>query len=243
MRRITHLAIAPLAGLALLAPTGAAHAATNPWSAYFQAKGVTCTSVAKHADGTTETSTDTVLAKSGRQVVVRDSNTGRQTLQLLSGGRMQETFSIRQRSGGVPMVLRGVVNYPSPAALAAHRSGTAQFTMVFTLPQGLAKQALQHGRTLTLVADYKVAGLGTSTVTLGDAAATPVEAVGMKFALRSARVHDAKPAFARGFLRSMRPVLVAMNDTDWAAKGRGIVLVNTTDDTGAPLTYTQTGCS
>lgn len=222
---------------------GAAHAATNPWSAYFPAKGVTCTSVAKHADGTTETSTETVLSKSARQIVIRSSDAGRVTVRLLSGGRAQETFAMRGRSGGVPVALHAAVNLPSPAALIAHRSGSAQITVETTLPQRLAKVALRSGRTLTLVGSYKVTGLGQSAVTLADPAATTVQAVGMRFALHSARVLNAKPAFARGFMRAMRPLLLSLGDTEWTAKGRDTVLTQTTDDTGAPLVFTQTGCS
>ena len=112
--------------LLVAAPTGGpAHATkAHPWSAYFPAKGVTCTSTVTHADGKTERRETTVLAKSAKKVVTRTTGEGRTTSTLLPGGRLQTTKKVSARAAGIRVRVSLIANYPSPTKRLHRRSGS-----------------------------------------------------------------------------------------------------------------------
>lgn len=242
MRISPRLLIVP-ASLLLLAPAGAAHAAkANPWSAYYPAKGVTCTSTAPQADGTAQTVTETVLKKTASTIVTRVTGEGRTTSHLLSGGRLTQKVSVTERDSGMKFHMAGSVTYPSPAKLLHHGHGAGSFTMTMTMPAQEAKVLLTHGRTLTMTVKIRVKGLGARTITLADPAATPVQALGIRTQLGAVKISNAKPAFKHEFTKLGKSSFAALDDTQWVAKGRDVV----EDDTriaGTAVTLKQVSCS
>ncbi|SFC58047.1 hypothetical protein SAMN04487968_10869 [Nocardioides terrae] len=244
MRRTSRVLVTAFAGLALTAPAAAAHAAqANPWSAYFPAKGVTCTMTSTHGDGTTETKRETVLVKSAKKVVTRVSGGGRSTSMLLPGGKLSSTFAFTERSSDISMRVVVASTYPSPTKLEHHRPGSGKVTMTATLPAKYAKVAVKHGRTLTMTGTYRITGVGSRTVTLGDPAATRVDAIGIRTKLRSFTMTNATSIFAKVIRGEMRGLFASLGDTEWVARGRGTVQVQSTEADGTPTTATQVGCS
>lgn len=245
MSRIPRLLLVPAASLLLIAPAGAAHAAkANPWSAYFPAKGVTCMSVATDPeDGTTHKSATTVVAKSAKKMVIRETGVGHVAELLLPRGKRRETTTAPEHLAGLRGRLTAIEDYPSPAAVLAHGSATGRFTMTMSGSRRFVKAALTSGRSLTVTATVHATGVGARTVTLGDPAATTVQAIGVRTVLRSFRVsNNANPKFARVYKRLMGSLFGSMNDVEWFARGRGPVLEQTTfGDT--TVVETQTGCS
>jgi hypothetical protein len=228
----------------LALPVGNAHAAkpkANPWSAYFPAKGVSCTSTATGADGTTTTQRSTVVAKSATRVVTRISGEGRETSLLLPGGRLRTTSTTTDRASGMRASAVTVMNYPSPARLAHHGTGSGRVTLTMALPEKRAKALLSSGRTLTVTGTFRIAGLGTRAVTLADPAATTVEALGVRTRMRSFRMTHVKPTVAHLFTKIMRPLFRSLDETSWLAPGRESVRTDWADD-GSVLTETQVGC-
>lgn len=245
MRRTSQLLPLLLASLLLVVPVSA-HAAkpkTNPWLAYLPAKGVTCTSTITHADGRTERTRMTVLEKSATKVVSRETGKGRQTSLLLAGGRMRTTSTATGRESGMRFRFVAIANYPSPARLLHHRRGSARMTMTMTVPKWIAKVGLHRGRTLTMTGTYRIAGLGSRSITLADPATTVVKALGTRVTLRSLTFTNARRAFARQLRKKLRPVFAAMGATEWIAKHRGTVLYRSTDEDGSTLIQKQVGCS
>lgn len=241
---LPRLLLALGASLLLVLPMGSVSAAkAHPWSAYFPAKGVTCTSVTTRADGTTENQNITVVTKTAKKIVTRLHGQGRTTSLLLPGGRLRGTSSISYKAGGIRARFAVLANYPSPARLIRHGSGSAKVTMTMTLPRRMAEVLLKSGRTVTLTGNYRVAGLGSDSITLADSAGTVVAAIGSRVTLRSFSIKNAKPAAARGLRREMRPLFASLSRTDWIARGRGTVLSTGTDVDGAALTQRQVGCS
>lgn len=229
----------------LVAAPGAADAAKpNPWSSYFPAKGVTCTSTSTNPDdGTTDSTSTTVVSKSAKSIVLRETGTGRFELRLKKRGRMQFHLAQTERSHGQRDRMTVMENYPSPAAALAHGSATGRMTMTMPMSARLAKAALTSGRTLTVTAKIHAVGVGSRTVTLADPAATTVDAIGVRTVISSFRVgRNAKPRFAHLFKSLMGSMVGSLSGTQWFAAGRGVVLDEVTLD-GTTLTDTQTGCS
>lgn len=250
MRRLASL-LALLAAILLVVPGGGALAAKpgkpakhNGWLRYFPAVGVTCTAVATDpTDGSTVTDTTTVLAKTSKKIVIRDSGVGRLTALLLPRGRMRHVLKQTQRAFGVRERVTFVENYPSPAAALAHGSAMGRLTMTMVVPGQRARSELTSGQSMTMTADVRAVGVGSRTVVLSDAAATTVQAIGVRTLVRSLRLSaNVKPAFARFFTRMMGKLYRSMSDTTWYAPGRGDVLDQFVI-AGTALTATQTGCS
>lgn len=243
MRRIPRLLVVVPTSLLLLAPVGAAHAAkANPWSAYYPAKGVTCTSTATHADGTTTTVRETVLAKTATKVMTRVTGQGRTTFQLLPGGKLKQVSSETDQDSGMLTHLDATATFPSPATLLHHGRGSGEMTMTMTVPERDAKMVLTHGRTLTMRVTARFKGLGSRTITLADPAATTVDALGIRTSIGAFTVSNVKPAFKHRLMKVMRSVFVGPDETQWVAKGRDVVEDDTTDDDGSALTIKQVSC-
>lgn len=249
MRRIPRLLAIVPASLLLAVPAGAAHASAakaNPWSAYIPAKGVTCTMTSTNPDGTTDTEKDTVLSKSATKVVSHVTGTGRVEDLLLPGGKLRETQATTVHVSAWRMRFASVANYPSPTQLLHHRSGSGQVTVVATLPTRMAKTLLKSGRTMTLTGAFRITGLGSQSITLPAATpgATPttVDALGLRYKLRSIKAANVKPAFAHELIKQERPVFAMFNESEWLAKGLGTVQ-ESVNEGGTTLTATQTGCS
>lgn len=248
MRKFCRLLVVPLAGLLLAAPVGAAHAAkakVNPWSAYYPAKGVTCTSAITRADGTTKSQRTTVLAKSAKKIVTRTSGEGRTTSLLLSGGRLKDTVTAVEHESGMKIRVSAAATFVAPSEIIRHLSGStsASLTVTLTVPRWMAKLALRRGRTVTMLGRYRIAGLGEESITLADPAATVVTALGTRTTMRSLTVTNAKPGFARELRKEMRPVSASADDTEWVARHRGLVKSEGIDEDGTPMTQTQVSCS
>lgn len=251
VRRLACL-LALLVTCLLLVPAGAAqaahrpvrHAQPNPWLAYFPATGVTCTSVATDPeDGSTISTTTTIVAKSAKKVVVRETGSGVFTALLLPHGRMRQLMKGTQKVGGIRQRFSMIENYPSPAAAVAHGSATGRLTLTMPLGPRQAKSVLTSGSVLTVSAKARAVGVGSRVVTLADPAATTVQAIGVRSSVGSVRLSsNAKPAFARFMKRFMGTLLRSMSGTDWFAQGRGDVLSEFSFGDVA-LTSTQTGCS
>ncbi|GAA1976482.1 hypothetical protein GCM10009798_42110 [Nocardioides panacihumi] len=156
---------------------------------------------------------------------------------------MRETAAMTERDSGIRVRLAMLVNYPSPAKLLQHRPGAGQVTMTMTLPPRLAKAALKSGRTLTISSTYRMAGLGSRSITLADPAATTVDALGVRGTMRSLKFANAKPAFARELKKEMRPMFASIFGTEWIARGRGVVQSVSTTTDGVAETQTQVSCS
>lgn len=221
-----------------------AKAKPNPWLAYFPAKGVTCTStMTDPTDGSTMSNSVTVVAKSGKSIVLHETGAARITEILLPHGRRREATVQKVRLSGIRERISVAENYPSPAGAVAHAAATGRITMLMTLSAREAKSVLTSGRSLTVTAKVRAVGAGSRTISLADPAATSVNAIGVRTQIKSARLSgNAKPAFARFMKHFMGSLFSTMTGTEWFAPGRGTVLQEL-NLAGTALTATQTGCS
>lgn len=222
----------------------AAHhsAKANPWSAYFPAKGVSCTErVAK--DGVVKgTARTTVKVKPARKVVTQTRGSGRNTYRFVSGGRLRSVESQSTSEDGYHTHGSLITTLPSPRSLAHHRSGRQTFALTMTVPNRIARLLLVHGRTFRMTASYRAAGMGTKKVELVDTDKTMVNAVGYRVALRSIVVSNIKPAYRSRLIRKLRPTFAELQYTDWTAKGLGDVLIWQRNSRGVVWTAKLIGC-
>lgn len=247
MRPLSGILLGPVVCLALIASSGLADAAdragkSNPWSAYFPAKGVTCTEqVAK--DGVVKgVMRTTVKKKSAHEVVTYTPGAGRSTYHLLSGGRLHKAKSATDTDGGYRTHISAAMTLPSPGALAHHQAGRQSITMTMTVPRRSAHLLLQHGRTFRMVALYRAGGLGAQRMQLADADQTMVRAVGYRVALRSLTISNFKPAYRNRFKQQIRPTFAALQYTSWMAERLGEVRFYQRNSRGTRWTATSTGC-